>query len=75
MNFIRIFNSIKLYLLGAVIGGTAGYLYYKLVGCVDGTCAITSNPWKSTLYFAAMGALAFSMFKKSKPAEKKESDA
>jgi hypothetical protein len=34
---------------GIVIGGIAGYLYYHFVGCATGTCAITSNPYLSTI--------------------------
>jgi hypothetical protein len=52
----------KLYLAGAVVGAVAGFLYWKFVGCVTGTCAITSNPIRSTLYFAVVGALLFSLF-------------
>ena len=54
----------KLYFIGAVIGSLAGFLYWKYIGCLTGTCAITSNPTRSTLYFALMGALLFGMFKK-----------
>lgn len=43
--------------LAALIGGTAGYAYYYYVGCVSGTCAITSNPYISTLYGMAAAAL------------------
>ena len=49
---------------GAVVGAIAGYLYWKFVGCNSGTCAITSNPLNSTLYFAVVGTLLFSVFKK-----------
>lgn len=61
----------RLYVIGAFVGGVAGFLYWKYVGCLTGTCAITSNPWRSTLYFALMGALFFNLFKKSKPTENK----
>jgi hypothetical protein len=44
-------------ILGIVIGGAAGFLYYYFVGCVRGTCPITSNPHMSILYGAVMGAL------------------
>lgn len=54
----------KLPVAGLVIGGTVGFMYWKLVGCNSGTCAITSSPRNSTIYFAIMGALLFSMFKK-----------
>lgn len=41
----------------AVIGTVGGYLYYRLIGCASGTCAITSNPIISTLYGGIIGAL------------------
>ena len=56
----------KLYGIGAVAGAIAGFLYWKYVGCLTGTCAITSNPVRSTIYFAILGALLFSLFKKDK---------
>ena len=56
----------KLYVIGAVIGGITGFLYWKYVGCVTGTCAITSKPINSTLYFAFFGAVLLSFFKKDK---------
>lgn len=57
----------KKYLLtiaGIGVGAVAGYLYYHFVGCVSGTCAITSKPLNSTLYGALMGGLFFNIFKK-----------
>ena len=42
-------------LLGIVIGGIAGYLYYHFIGCTSGTCAITSNPYKSTMMGSLLG--------------------
>jgi hypothetical protein len=51
--------------IGIVVGAIAGYLYYFYVGCVSGTCAITSKPLNSTLYGALMGGLVFNMFVKS----------
>lgn len=61
MEFI---NKYKLTLIGIVIGSIVGYLYYHFVGCVSGTCAITSSPLNSTLYGAVMGALLANTFKK-----------
>ena len=58
----------KLYWIGAFVGAAAGYGYWKYVGCLTGTCSITSSPVNSTFYFALMGALLFSIFK-SKPVE------
>lgn len=54
----------KLYGIGAAAGGLAGFLYWKYIGCLTGSCAITSNPFRSTIYFAIMGALLFGMFKR-----------
>jgi hypothetical protein len=51
-------------ILGAFLGGLVGFFYWKFIGCTSGTCKITSSPLNSTLYFAMMGALVFSMFKK-----------
>jgi len=56
----------RLYAWGAIVGAIAGYLYWKYVGCLSGTCSITSKPINSTLYFALMGALLFGMFKKGR---------
>jgi len=56
--------------LGVVVGLIAGYIYYQQVGCVSGTCAITSKPLNSTLYGGVLGGLLFNMigdfFKKKK---------
>jgi hypothetical protein len=41
--------------LGVVIGGVAGYLYYHFVGCSSGSCAITSNPYMSTMFGGLFG--------------------
>jgi hypothetical protein len=57
-------NGNKLYLVGALIGAVAGFLYWQQVGCSSGTCMITSKPFNSTVYGAGMGALLFGMFKK-----------
>jgi hypothetical protein len=53
-----------LYIAGAIVGAIGGYTYYHFVGCSSGTCAITSKPTNSTIYFAVMGALLFGTFKK-----------
>lgn len=60
------FKNNALYLLGALVGAFAGYIYWQQVGCVSGTCMITSKPINSTLYGALMGSLLFGLFKKEK---------
>jgi len=42
-------------LLGIVIGGVAGYLYYHFVGCASGSCAITGNPFMSIIAGSFLG--------------------
>jgi hypothetical protein len=59
------FKHNKLIIIGAFTGAIGGYLYWKYVGCLSGTCAITSKPMNSTIYFAVIGALVFSLFKKN----------
>ncbi len=57
--------------LGIIIGGIGGLLYYKFVGCSNGSCAITSNPYITTLYGTLMGGL---LFYKEKKKESKTKD-
>jgi len=45
-------------ILFSVVGGILGYLYYRFVGCGAGSCPITSNPFASALYGAAIGLFA-----------------
>lgn len=59
-------NKNKLYLVGALLGGLGGFLYWNYIGCSSGTCMITSKPINSTLYGATMGALLLEMFKTDK---------
>lgn len=56
--------SNKLYLIGALAGAVIGFVYWKMIGCQSGTCLITANPYRSTLYFAGMGAVFLGIFKK-----------
>lgn len=57
--------------IGIVVGLISGYAYYHYVGCVSGTCSITSKPLNSTLYGGLMGGLSFNMFVTSPKKEKK----
>lgn len=51
---------------GMLAGATAGYFYWRYVGCSSGSCAITSHPGNSTVYGSVMGGLLFSIFQDSK---------
>ena len=66
---ISMLNKNLLYLIGGLIGGLGGYLYWFYVGCTSGACPITSSPTMSVLWGAILGALLLSMFpvKKKKP--------
>lgn len=64
------FNNNKLYIIGAIIGAVAGYMYWNFVGCSNGTCMITSKPVNSTLYGALLGALLLNIFKRADKAAK-----
>jgi hypothetical protein len=66
MKLKAILQSNFLYLIGAFLGAISGFLYWKYVGCISGTCSITSSPVNSTAYFALMGGLLFGSFKKQK---------
>jgi len=63
---MAILKKYWLSLAGAILGLGAGYLYWQQVGCISGTCPITSNPVNSSLYGALMGGLVFNMFQKEK---------
>lgn len=60
----KLLKDWKWYVPGILLGAVAGYIYYHFWGC-DGTCMITSSPWRSMLYGATMGGLLNSTFKSS----------
>lgn len=55
-----------LWIAGLFLGALAGYIYWHQVGCMSGSCSITSSPVNSTLYGAALGGLFLNLFKKEK---------
>ena len=55
-------NGLIPQIIGFILGGSAGFIYYYKVGCASGTCPITSNPWLSSLWGAFMGYLLLSLF-------------
>lgn len=70
----RFLSKHWLKIVGVVVGIVGGYIYYAKVGCVTGTCPITSDPTNSMIYGALMGFLLFSMFTKSEKEEASNSD-
>lgn len=73
-------NIIKgkgLVLIFALVGALGGFLYWRFVGCVSGTCPIQSVWYWSTLWGAAAGYLVGDVlndfiFKRRSKAEEKE---
>lgn len=51
-------------IIGIIVGATGGFAYYYFVGCANGTCPITSNPYISIAYGSLLGYLFFDIFKK-----------
>jgi len=49
-------------IIGAIVGGILGFGWYKLAGCSTGGCALTSDPFISTLYGTVVGALVATGF-------------
>jgi len=62
----KLFKLFWLPAAGALVGAVGGFFYWKYIGCTSGTCAITSSPVYSTIYFSILGALLFSVFQKKR---------
>ena len=50
-------------IVGIIVGGVAGYLYWKHIGCSTGSCPITSGWYNSTLYGMFMGGIVFDLIR------------
>jgi hypothetical protein len=55
-------NTLK-NIAGLLLGALGGFIYYRTIGCNSGSCAITSNPYMSILWGAAIGYLLADVFK------------
>lgn len=56
--WIRRYVTLR-FIIGLILGGIAGYLYYHFIGCRSGTCPIQSNPYLMILYGLAIGGILF----------------
>lgn len=57
-------------IVGVLVGIVVGYIYYYYVGCLSGTCPITSNPYRMMIYGAIVGYLLFDLFSNDKKVKK-----
>jgi hypothetical protein len=57
MKLNKLIREKQLAFIFLVLGGIGGFLYWKYVGCLSGTCAIKSVWYWSTLWGAAVGYL------------------
>jgi hypothetical protein len=55
----KIFSSRSFWkpVLGIIVGGILGFLYYYFIGCTSGTFAITSSPYNSIIMGSIFGLL------------------
>ena len=56
----------KFEIIGGIIGTIGGFLYWKYVGCVSGTCPIKANWYSMVPYGLVMGVLVGGLFKPKK---------
>ncbi|NOX64710.1 MAG: hypothetical protein GXO85_02660 [Chlorobi bacterium] len=56
-------------ILPVLAGAGLGFAYYYFIGCYNGTCVISSNPYISTVYGGLIGYL-FTFPSKKKKEEK-----
>jgi hypothetical protein len=61
MNISAFFKKNTLIIIFAIAGAIGGFLYWKFVGCVTGTCPIKSVWYLSTLWGTAFGYLGGSI--------------
>jgi len=56
----------KFEIIGGILGIIGGYLYWKYVGCISGTCPIQANWYSMVPYGLVMGILVGALFKPKK---------
>jgi len=53
----------KFEIIGGLVGLLGGFLYWKYVGCITGTCPIQANWYSMVPYGVLFGVLLGGMFK------------
>ncbi len=77
MEIKEAFRNKKITILLTLLGALGGFLYWRYIGCLSGTCVIRSVWYWSTLWGAAVGYLTGDMLndfitKRKKKAEEQE---
>ena len=62
----KIIQNRKFEIIGGIIGIIGGYLYWKYVGCISGTCPIQANWYSMVPYGLVFGILVGGLFKPKK---------
>lgn len=62
----QIIKNRKFEIIGGIVGVIGGYLYWKYVGCVSGTCVIQANWYSMVPYGLVFGILVGGLFKPKK---------
>ena len=57
MDVHKLLKSNRFQIVFLLAGATAGFLYWRFIGCESGTCTIKSVWYWSTLWGAVMGYL------------------
>ena len=76
---MEIFKRKRVSIIFLLLGAIGGFLYWKYVGCISGTCVIKSVWYWSTLWGAAVGYLIgdfiSDLLKKKKMRREKQNDS
>ncbi len=59
---MKLRKQVIITLVAAAAGTLGGFLYWQQVGCLTGTCPITSSPVISSMYGGVMGYLFAGIF-------------
>lgn len=52
-------NRVYRFFIGAAMGAGVGYLYWTFIGCTNGTCPLTADPYRTIGLFAIIGGFLF----------------
>jgi hypothetical protein len=51
----------KLIIIGTIIGGIIGFIYYSQIECGEALCVIGANPFNSIIYFSVFSGFLTSL--------------